>query len=132
MTFRPLCRQFDKIGQNQNPKCREWEPRMGTVRLTSRLNLDRSNQFKPNINRQWRKYLEEQKADAKLKGFAAMSADQRKLIASRGGKAVSSNPTHMANIGRRGGLKVSENRDHMAAIGRKGGRTTADNIEKDS
>jgi uncharacterized protein len=83
----------------------------------------------------------------KLYGFAAMSLEDRKRIASQGGKAAhikgnayrftsekakeagrkggisisSKNPAHMAAIGRKGGLSVSADREHMAEIGRKGG-----------
>jgi general stress protein YciG len=82
----------------------------------------------------------------KLRGFASMDKEQRRLIASKGGKAahrlgrahkytseqaraagrkggisVSQNRDHMAEIGRKGGHSVSTDREHMAEIGRKGG-----------
>ena len=37
------------------------------------------------------------------RGFAAMSPEQQKQIASKGGEAVSKNREHMAEIGRKGG-----------------------------
>lgn len=80
------------------------------------------------------------------RGFAAMSPEKQKEIASRGGKAahakgtayeyksdearaagrkggraVSADLEHMSNIGRKGGEKVSQDKEHMAEIGRKGG-----------
>jgi general stress protein YciG len=82
----------------------------------------------------------------KLRGFASMDREERKRIASKGGKtahklgrahkytseqareagrkggiAVSRNREHMAEIGRKGGHAVSNDREHMAEIGRKGG-----------
>ncbi len=41
---------------------------------------------------------------AKRRGFAAMSPDQQRAIASKGGKVVSENRSHMASIGRKGGV----------------------------
>lgn len=65
------------------------------------------------------------------KGFAAMSVDRRREIASRGGKAVHQKGTgHQftaetaASAGRLGGLKVSRDRAHMAAIGQMGGNAS--------
>lgn len=39
----------------------------------------------------------------KNKGFAAMSIEERKRIASMGGKALSKNKIHMSIIGEKGG-----------------------------
>ena len=50
-----------------------------------------------------------------------MSEEDRQCVTSEGGKKVSADRAHMAEIGRKGGLKVSQNREHMAAIGRLGG-----------
>jgi general stress protein YciG len=58
------------------------------------------------------------------RGFAAMSADQQKQIASKGGEAVSKNREHMAEIGKKGGEIVSQNRRHMSEIGKKGGEAS--------
>jgi general stress protein YciG len=58
------------------------------------------------------------------RGFAAMSADQQRQIASKGGEAVSKNREHMAEIGKKGGEIVSQNRRHMSEIGRKGGEAS--------
>ncbi|SRR5258706_9476514 len=85
-------------------------------------------------------------SNERLRGFASMDREQRRQIASKGGKAahrlgrahkytseqareagrkggiaVSQNRDHMAQIGRKGGHAVSSDRDHMAEIGRKGG-----------
>jgi general stress protein YciG len=58
------------------------------------------------------------------RGFAAMSPEQQKQIASKGGEAVSKNREHMAEIGKKGGEIVSQNRKHMSEIGRKGGEAS--------
>ena len=58
------------------------------------------------------------------RGFAAMTTDQQKQIASKGGEAVSKNREHMAEIGKKGGEIVSQNRKHMSEIGRKGGEAS--------
>ena len=39
----------------------------------------------------------------KKKGFASMTPEERREIAKKGGKAVSMNRAHMAEIGRKGG-----------------------------
>ena len=63
------------------------------------------------------------------RGFAAMSPERQKAIASEGGRAAhrqgvahewSSNEARQA--GRKGGQTVSQNREHMSEIGRKGGQ----------
>lgn len=56
------------------------------------------------------------------RGFASMDPKKQKSIASKGGKTVSKNKEHMAQIGRRGGLTTSQDRSHMAKIGKKGGK----------
>ena len=58
------------------------------------------------------------------RGFAAMSTEQQRRIASKGGEAVSRNKEHMAEIGKKGGEIVSQNRKHMSEIGRKGGEAS--------
>ncbi len=84
-------------------------------------------------------------AAAKLRGFAAMNPAKQKAIASSGGKkahavgnaheftsdearaagtkggrTISANKAHMAEIGRKGGLTISANRTHMSTIGKLG------------
>ena len=58
------------------------------------------------------------------RGFAAMTAEQQRQIASKGGEAVSRNREHMSEIGKKGGEIVSQNRKHMSEIGRKGGEAS--------
>ena len=58
------------------------------------------------------------------RGFAAMTPEQQRQIASKGGEAVSRNRGHMAEIGKKGGEIVSQNRKHMSEIGRKGGEAS--------
>jgi len=65
----------------------------------------------------------------KDRGFASMSPEKRREIASKGGRAAHAKGTaheftseEAREAGRKGGQKVSQNREHMAAIGAKGGR----------
>lgn len=62
-------------------------------------------------------------------GFALMAPDERREIASRGGKAAHAaghahefTPEEARSAGRLGGELVSRDREHMARIGRLGGR----------
>lgn len=67
----------------------------------------------------------------KYRGFASMSPERQREIASRGGKSV-----HVKGLGhqftaeearaagRIGGQNCSQNKEHMAEIGRRGGTTT--------
>lgn len=64
------------------------------------------------------------------RGFAAMSPEKQREIASKGGRAAHQKgtaheftPEEARIAGRRGGTIVSRNRAHMAAIGRKGGQS---------
>lgn len=57
----------------------------------------------------------------KPRGIAAMSPENRRLVAQAGGRAVSSNRAYMSAIGRKGGLAVSNDRAHMSRIGAAGG-----------
>lgn len=65
------------------------------------------------------------------RGFAAMSPEKQKEIASEGGRAAhkqgvahewTSEEARMA--GRKGGQTVSQNREHMSEIGRRGGQSS--------
>jgi general stress protein YciG len=65
---------------------------------------------------------------AKLKrGFAAMSPEKQREIASKGGKAAHAmgfahqfTSENAAEAGRKGGLKISKDREHMSRIGTLG------------
>ncbi len=66
------------------------------------------------------------------RGFAAMSPEKQRQIASMGGKAAHEKGTaheftseEARAAGRKGGAAVSKNRAHMAAIGRKGGASSS-------
>lgn len=63
------------------------------------------------------------------RGLAAADPETRRLVARKGGEAVSRNKKHMADIGRKGGEAVSQDRRHMASIGRKGGEAVSQNRE---
>lgn len=65
------------------------------------------------------------------RGFAAMSPERQKQIASEGGRAAhkqgvahewNSDEARMA--GKKGGQIVSQNREHMSQIGRRGGQSS--------
>jgi general stress protein YciG len=62
------------------------------------------------------------------RGFASMSPDRQREIASKGGRAAHEKGTahewtadEARQAGRKGGETVSKDRAHMAAIGREGG-----------
>lgn len=62
------------------------------------------------------------------RGFASMSPERQRAIASKGGKVAHSKGTahewtadEARAAGRKGGEAVSRDRAHMEAIGRKGG-----------
>jgi general stress protein YciG len=66
------------------------------------------------------------------RGFASMSPEKRKEIASKGGKsahkqgkAYKFNSDSARKAGKIGGKAVSEDREHMAEIGRKGGENSS-------
>ncbi len=71
------------------------------------------------------------------RGFASMSPEKRKAIASKGGKTAhlrgvahqwTAEEARMA--GRKGGETVSRNKEHMASIGRKGGEAAHNGRKK--
>ena len=62
------------------------------------------------------------------RGFAAMSPERQKQIASEGGRAAHKlgvahewNSEEARKAGKKGGQIVSQNREHMSEIGRRGG-----------
>ena len=57
----------------------------------------------------------------KPRGINAMSPADRLKTQKAGGRAISADRKHMAEIGRKGGLSISQNKEHMTAIGRLGG-----------
>jgi uncharacterized protein len=70
----------------------------------------------------------------KPRGFAAMSKERRREIASKGGKAAHeqgtahefrSDTAEARAAGKKGGLSVSQDSQHMAEIGSKGGKARA-------
>jgi general stress protein YciG/hemerythrin-like domain-containing protein len=71
------------------------------------------------------------------RGFAAMSPEKQREIASKGGQAAHRKgtaheftPEEAREAGRLGGKTVGENRAHMAAIGRKGGQRAASSLRR--
>jgi uncharacterized protein len=76
-------------------------------------------------------------APVKPIGFAAMSPEERKAAASRGGKEVHIQgrahvftPEEARAAGRKGGIACSADRAAMAERGRKGGLARAENARK--
>jgi len=49
-------------------------------------------------------------------GFASMDQQRQKAIASKGGRAISQNRQHMAEIGRKGGLASHSNRNPQPVV----------------
>jgi general stress protein YciG len=68
-------------------------------------------------------FTSEESSVAGKKGGRSVSMDRKHMaeIGRKGGLKVSQNKEHMAENGRKGGLKLSQNKEHMAEIGRKGG-----------
>jgi uncharacterized protein len=73
--------------------------------------------------------MSEKKMTSKKRGFAALPLEERRAIASLGGKAAHAKhrayefTSEEARVaGRKGGAAVSRDRAHMAEIGRIGGR----------
>lgn len=65
------------------------------------------------------------------RGFAAMSPEKQKQIASEGGRAAHKlgvahewNSEEARRAGKKGGQIVSQNREHMSEIGRRGGMSS--------
>lgn len=65
------------------------------------------------------------------RGFAAMSPERQKQIASEGGRAAHKlgvahqwNSEEARKAGKKGGQIVSQNREHMSEIGRRGGQSS--------
>lgn len=67
----------------------------------------------------------------KKRGFAAMSPERHRELASRGGRAAQAkgvghrfSSAEAREAGRAGGRKISEDRAHMSRIGKKGGESS--------
>jgi general stress protein YciG len=72
--------------------------------------------------------------ETRNRGFAAMDAEKQRNIASKGGRAAHESgnaheftPNEARAAGRKGGKTVSMDRGHMAEIGRKGGEARGKN-----
>lgn len=72
----------------------------------------------------------------KKRGFAAMSPERRREIASMGGKRAQHigvahvfTDDELRRGGQRGGAVSSQDREHMREIGRKGGQKLAEDVE---
>lgn len=74
---------------------------------------------------------ESKKSGIARRGFASLSAEQRKNISSKGGHAAHEkgtahkfSPEEARKAGRKGGEKTSQNRAYMAEIGKRGGEAS--------
>ena len=83
--------------------------------------------------------MSEEKEPKKKKGrgFASMSKERRRQIASQGGKAAHEKGTahrydsdEASEAGRKGGQSVSRDREHMRKIGRRGGLSVHGKLPK--
>lgn len=70
------------------------------------------------------------------RGFAALTAEQRRAISSKGGKSAHAiGSAHVFTseegrlAGRKGGATTSKDRAHMVKIGRMGGRVTSNDAD---
>jgi general stress protein YciG len=77
------------------------------------------------------------KTGTKNRGFAGMDPAKQRAIAQKGGKSAHQKGTaHQFNsfeaslAGRKGGRKVSQDRQHMAEIGKKGGKSLKNTLPK--
>lgn len=76
--------------------------------------------------------MEQQDQAKKPRGFAAMTPERRREVASAAGKAAHAQgrapeftPEQARAAGRKGGEAVSIDREHMREIGRRGGEKTS-------
>jgi hypothetical protein len=71
-------------------------------------------------------------------GFAALSAAERRRLASKGGKAAHANgqaheftPDEARAAGSKGGVAVSKDRAYMSELGRRGGHARAEKLKQE-
>jgi general stress protein YciG len=76
--------------------------------------------------------------EKKLRGFATMDKEKQREIASKGGKAAHKmgrahefTPEEAREAGKKGGKRVSQDKEHMANIGRKGGKSSRQGKNKE-
>lgn len=77
--------------------------------------------------------------DAKKVGFAALPPEERRRLASKGGKKAHATgqaheftPEEARSAGSKGGIAVAKDRAYMAELGRKGGHARARKRRKDA
>jgi general stress protein YciG len=76
--------------------------------------------------------------EKKLRGFATMDKEKQREIASKGGKAAHKmgrahefTSEEAREAGKKGGKRVSQDKEHMANIGRKGGKSSRQGKNKE-
>src|SRR5205085_11505284 len=99
--------EIDQRGQQENQNSRDLSS-MDNQQQTSRMNEESGN---------------ERSQGPSNRGFAAMSPERQKEIASEGGRAAHQqgvahewNSEEARQAGRKGGQSVSQNREHMSEI----------------
>jgi general stress protein YciG len=115
--------ETDQIGQseNQNSEGRQDQMNQGFESVNGRSSeMDEENGNSRSNGR-----------GTSNRGFAAMSPERQKQIASEGGRAAHKqgvahewNSDEARKAGRKGGQIVSQNREHMSEIGRRGGQSS--------
>lgn len=91
-----------------------------------------------NVEQNAEQMNEDEKNSGRKRGFAAMSPERQKEIASKGGKAAHKqgvahkfDADEARKAGQKGGQAVSRNREHMAEIGRRGGKASGSKRKND-
>jgi len=81
--------------------------------------------------------LEEPTPSPRPRGFATLSAERRRAIASQGGKAAHARGVAhkfsgeaARTAGQKGGIAISRNLDYMASIGRRGGLARGETMRR--
>ena len=107
--------------ENQNPEQRQEQMNRGFDSVSNEI---QDNQQEINSGRR-------NNGRTSNRGFAAMSPERQKQIASEGGRAAHKqgvahewNSDEARRAGRKGGQIVSQNREHMSEIGRRGGQSS--------
>lgn len=81
--------------------------------------------------------IDEAAQQPRPRGFATLSAERRKAIASQGGKAAHARGVahkfsgeSARTAGQKGGIAISRNLDYMAVIGRRGGLARGETMRR--
>jgi general stress protein YciG len=116
--------ETDQRGQQENQSSRGYGSMDDQRQNTSEMNNESGNSRNENGNGN-------QGQRSSNRGFAAMSPERQKEIASEGGRAAHQQGVahewtseEARQAGKKGGMSVSQNREHMSEIGRRGGQSS--------